>query len=232
MPIGFETFAANLAAVRARIAAACRAASRDPQTVALLPITKNQPAEVVSLVAQAGLTRVGENRVQEARAKREQGALSSLRWELVGHLQSNKAALAATLFDRVQSVDSVKLLDALDRAASAHDRVLPVLLQVNAGDDPAKHGCAIAEAPALVEAALARHHLRLEGLMTIAPLEGGSAAATRTFVALRECRDALAAQFGVPLAELSMGMTGDLEEAIRAGSTQIRIGTALFGPRA
>lgn len=230
MPLLYETFVENLAAVRAAIVEACAQSHRDPAEVSILPVTKNHPAEVVRFVQRAGLAAVGENRVQEAREKKSYLG-PAVRWELIGHLQSNKAALAASLFDRIQSVDSIKLLDRLDKAAGAAGWPLPILIQVNAGRDPAKNGCELAEAPRIVEHALGCQSLRVEGLMTIAPLDDDPDVALRTFAALRGCRDQLAGALGNPLHELSMGMTGDLCEAIREGSTQIRVGTALFGAR-
>ncbi len=228
-----DTFPAALAAVRAQIAAACTAAGRDPATVRLLPVTKNHPAEAVALAAAAGFEAVGENRVQEAVAKQADCAAQGVRvrWELIGHLQSNKAKLAARHFDRVQSVESAKLLDVLDREAAAAERVLPVLLQINAGNDPAKFGAEPIDASALLEHALGKRALRVEGLMTIAPLSDDPEVARRTFANLRTIRDQLVARFGVALPELSMGMTGDLAAAIAEGSTMIRVGTALFGER-
>jgi pyridoxal phosphate enzyme (YggS family) len=233
----FADFPARLAAVRARLAAACAAVGRDPAAVELLPVTKNHPAAAAEAVARAGLRAVGENRVQEGVAKRAACAASApaLAWELIGHLQSNKAALAAAHFDRVQSVDSEKLLRHLDRAAGELGKKLPVLLQINAGNDPAKFGADPADAPRLLEAALACKNLRVDGLMTVAPLGATpaetAAHAARTFVNLRELRDALVARHGVTLRELSMGMSGDLEAAVAAGSTLVRVGTALFGER-
>jgi len=227
--------AARAADLLARMAAACRAAGRSPAEVALLPVTKLHPPAAAEWVARFGLPAVGENRVQEAVAKRAAVA-APLRWELIGHLQSNKARLAAAQFDRVQSVDSEKLLWHLDRAAAGLGRRLPVLLQINAGADPAKTGAEPAAAPRLLEVALAQAHLRVDGLMTIAPLgatpEETAALAQRTFGRLREIRDTLAAATGAPLRELSMGMSGDFAAAIAAGSTLVRVGTALFGPRA
>lgn len=231
MSVPFAAFLSRLDELRSELAAVCHSAGRDPASVSILPVTKNHPAEAALWVAAAGLPAVGENRVQEARAKKAEAARPGLRWELIGHLQSNKAALAAEVFDRVQSVDSIKLLERLERAAGAIARPLPILVQVNAGRDPAKFGCELEDAPALVEQALACPHLRLDGLMTIAPLDGDLAVARRCFAALRACRDGLASRFGVPLAELSMGMTGDWREAVLEGSTQIRVGTALFGVR-
>src|SRR5579863_9835520 len=227
----YESFRRRADALRARIAEACARAGRPATEVKLLAVTKSQPPQAVEWAARYGLPAVGENRVQEAVEKRSRTA-ASVAWELIGHLQSNKAKLAARHFERVQSVDSVKLLDVLDREAAALGRVLPILLQVNAGLDPAKSGAEPGEAPALLDAALERKNLRLEGLMTIAPLAGGPEAARRTFARLREIRDQLAPRAGARLAELSMGMSGDLEEAVAEGSTLVRIGTALFGSRA
>jgi len=232
-----EEFSARVDAIRARIAAACRQAGRDPAGVELMAVTKTHPPEAALLAAGKGLRSVGENRVQEGASKRAACAAAApgLRWELIGHLQSNKSRLAAENFDRIQSVDSVKLIRHLARAAAESNRVLAVLLQINAGQDPAKFGAETAEAPVLLEAALAEPALRVDGLMTIAPL-GATADETvelarRTFDALRTIRDELAARFGRPLPELSMGMTGDLEPAVAAGSTIVRVGTALFGAR-
>ena len=237
MFIDYETFRLRADTLLARIAEQCRAAGRNPQEVTLLPVTKTHPAAAADYAARYGLRGVGENRVQEAIEKRPQLAPASaaLRWELIGHLQSNKARLAAQHFDRIQSVDSEKLLNHLDRAAAELGKVLPVLLQINAGDDPAKFGADLADAPRLLESALAKPHLRIDGLMTIAPLgatpDETATHAARTFANLRTLRDDLAARFGVPLRELSMGMTGDLATAVAAGSTMVRVGTALYGAR-
>lgn len=237
MFIAYEEFARRADSLRARIAAACAPSGRDPATVQLLAVTKTHPAAAADYAARYGLRAVGENRVQEALEKRPQVAESSraLQWELIGHLQSNKSKLAAQHFDRVQSVDSEKLLNHLDRAAGELGKTLPILLQINAGDDPAKFGADLVDAPKLLEAALAKKSLRLDGLMTIAPLGATPAEqeehAKRTFTNLRTLRDDLAARFGKPLPELSMGMTGDLELAVACGSTIVRVGTALYGAR-
>jgi hypothetical protein len=228
--ITFEEFHRRADAVRARIAEACARAGRSPADVALLAVTKTHPAAAADYAARYGLAAVGENRVQEAAAKRPL-ATAAIRWELIGHLQSNKAALAVRVFDRIQSVDSERLLQQLDRVAAEAGRRLPILLEINAGDDPAKFGAAPADAPRLLEAALARPALAVEGLMTVAPLSPDPAVAARAFARLRELRDRLAADSGAPLRELSMGMSGDLAEAVAAGSTLVRVGTALFGER-
>jgi pyridoxal phosphate enzyme (YggS family) len=185
-------------------------------------------------VVRYGLPAVGENRVQEAIEKRAATA-GPLHWELIGHLQSNKARLATAHFDRIQSVDSEKLIQFLARAAADQGKVLPVLLQINAGNDPAKFGAEPADAPRLLDAALAQPSLRVDGFMTIAPLgptpDETHTHAQRTFANLRRIRDEQAARTGRPLRELSMGMSGDFAAAIAAGSTLIRVGTALFGSR-
>ncbi len=239
-------WAAGLAQVQARVAEACRSSGRVPGSVRLLPVTKTHPAAAVDFVVQAGLGAVGENRVQEAAAKQREllnaagagglatgaGSGGGLRWELIGHLQSNKARLAVQTFQRVQTVDSAKLAQRLDREAALYrPEGLAVLLQVNSGDDPGKEGCSVEAAPELLNALLACPHLRVEGLMAIAPLEQTTDSARRCFTRLRELRDDLAIRSGLPLAELSMGMSGDLEVAIAEGSTLIRVGSAIFGHR-
>ncbi len=230
MFIDFVTFRQRADALRDRIARACAAAGRPPDGVRLLPVTKTHPATAADYAFQCGFPAVGENRVQEGVEKRAL-APAGLHWELIGHLQSNKARLAVAHFDRIQSVDSPKLLALLDRAAGEAGRKLSVLLQINAGNDPAKFGADPAEAPRLLEAALALSHVHVDGLMTIAPLSPDPAVARRTFANLRVIRDDLAARFAFPLPELSMGMSGDLESAVAEGSTLVRVGTALYGPR-
>ncbi len=230
MFLSFEEFAARAGAVTARIADACRAAGRDPREIELMAVTKTHPPAAADYAARYGLRAIGESRVQEAVEKKTQTA-APVAWELIGHLQSNKVRLAAQHFDRIQSVDSEKLLVLLDRAAAGLGRVLPVLLEINAGADPQKFGAAPAAAPRLLEAALAAKNLRVDGLMTIAPLSADPDVARRAFAALRALRDGLAQKFSAPLPVLSMGMSGDLAAAIAEGSTLVRVGTALFGAR-
>ncbi len=230
MFLSYESFQQRADSVRTQIAAACKRAGRDPASVELLAVTKTYPAAAAEYAARYGLRAVGENRVQEAVEKQPQ-CTAKIQWELIGHLQSNKAKLAAAHFDRVQSVDSEKLLNQLDSAAATLGKTLPILIQINAGRDPAKFGAEIEDAPRLLAAALGKTHLRVDGLMTIAPLADDPAVAAGTFDTLRTLRDDLAARFGVPLRELSMGMSGDLELAVLAGSTQVRVGSALYGSR-
>lgn len=221
----------NLDKVECRISEACRSAGRTRSEVTLMAVCKRQPGEAVKAALEAGLTLFGENRVQEAVSKIPAFREHS-KWELIGHLQTNKARLAVEYFDRIQSVDSQKLISILARHALELDRArLPMLLQVNAGEDPAKSGCGVGEAPPLVESILQYPHLALDGLMTIAPLAQDISVAQRCFARLRELRDQLEAQFGLSLPVLSMGMSDDMDVAVREGSTLLRVGTAIFGAR-
>lgn len=222
-------FAANLEQIECRINAACRRSGRARHEVKLMAVTKTQAAEAAAMALRSGLTHIGENRVQEAAGKR--GSLAGY-WELIGPLQSNKARLALGCFDRIQTVDRAKLVQVLARLCEETGReALPVLMQVNVGEDPAKHGCSVEDAPQLLEAILETPQLRLDGLMTIGELTEDAARIRRTFARLRSLRDQLEERSGRKLPELSMGMTGDLELAIEEGSTLIRVGTALFGAR-
>lgn len=228
--IGFEEFCQNCDAVKERVAHACERAGRNPVSVGILPVTKTHPPELVEFASRRGFRAVGENRVQEALEKaRELSA--PIEWELIGHLQSNKVGVAVGAFSRIQSVDSPKLVRRLAGRAAECGIRQRILLQVNAGDDPAKHGVSCEEAPALLEAALGEDSLLVEGLMTIAPLSQEEQVVRRCFSRLRELAEALNRDFGVDLRELSMGMSGDLEWAVAEGSTLIRVGSALFGRR-
>jgi len=226
-----EVFLNSLSQVRARISRACETCDRSAEEVALLPVTKTWSAEAARMAFSAGFCSVGENRVMEALEKMEE-VTEEGNWELIGHLQSNKAKFIPNKFSRVQSVDSEKLLSRLDAAAANANCCLRVLLQVNAGKDPAKFGVFPEETDGFLEAALSCSNLKVEGFMTIAPFAPEDPTIARScFESLRELRDRLAGSFEVELPELSMGMSGDMEEAIRAGSTLVRVGSALFGER-
>jgi len=224
----------DVARVAASIEAACVKAGRDPKTVRLLAVTKQVPVEAIRQAADLGVSLFGENRVQEAREKVSQGAFSGSTLCLIGHLQTNKASLAARIFDEVHSVDSPRTAVALGKAATRYrEKPLPVLVEVNAGEDPAKYGVMPGEAKQLVQLVMETPGLALKGLMTIAPGYGDQEVARSAFRRLRKVRDELL-DAGIPedaLRELSMGMSGDYEIAIAEGSTIVRIGTALFGPR-
>ena len=228
--VTYDQFTGHCQAVLERMDQACQACGRSPSSVRLLPVTKTHPFEAAEYAHRFGLAAVGENRVQEAHVKRPQ-APAGLRWELIGHLQSNKAKQALQAFDVLQSVDSAELAARLGRIATELGLTREVYVQVNSGDDPAKFGCDLAEAPAVLEALLLHRSLKVIGLMAIAPLSDDQAVARRTFAELRRCRDDLETRFGVKLPELSMGMSGDLEIAIAEGSTCVRVGSALYGSR-
>ena len=225
-----KEFSHNLTLVREQLENACHQNRRDSSEITLLPVTKNWPIDAVKLCQNAGVERVGENRVQEAIGKMEQ--IKSVHFDLIGHLQSNKAKLAVGRFNCIQSVDSEKLLEKLAKIAGAKSLVQKILLQVNAGKDPAKFGISIEECKAVVEKALSFESVDVLGFMTIAPFDPeNNSTAQYAFEKLRKLRDNMAITFGKSFSELSMGMSGDLNEAIAAGSTMIRVGSALFGKR-
>ena len=228
--ITLAQFNANLFEINRRIMSACARCSREPSEVILLPVTKTHGVWAIEYAMHHGLSRVGENRIQEVKEKKPkiEGACT---WELIGHLQSNKVKDAVALLDRIQSVDSLKLIHRLDQQAELVSKKMPILLQCNAGDDPNKYGFKESQMHEALECALRMPNLRVDGVMTIAPLDDDAESAKRCFERLGSIRDRLEAEFEIPLPELSMGMTQDLESAIEAGSTMIRVGTALFGAR-
>ncbi len=228
--ISRDEFEQNLAAIQERIRVACERNQREISEVFLLPVTKNWPVAAVEYCRDAGIPRVGENRVQEAKSK--QNEISGVEWELIGHLQSNKVNQVMGKFARVQTVDSLKLIQKLQSAAEKLDLICPILLQVNAGEDPAKYGFNSGETSAALEEALGAANLKVDGLMTIAPYAPENPAVARAcFAKLQEIRDRLQDFHEVSLPELSMGMSDDLDSAIAQGSTMIRVGSALFGVR-
>jgi len=222
--------AANLEAVRQRIAQACARAGRDPAAVTLLAVTKSQPPEVVWAAAALGLSLFGENRVQEAKAKIPL-CPGRLRWHMIGHLQTNKARDAVQLFEMIQSVDSLHVAAELDKCAERFAKTLPVLLEVNVAGEASKFGYQperlLSELPALN----ALRRLELHGLMTMAPWTPEPEKVRPVFRRLRELKAQCEQVLGAPLPHLSMGMTSDFEVAIEEGATLVRIGTALFGER-
>ena len=223
--------AANLARVRERIAAAARAAGRDPSEVRLVAVSKTKPAAAVRRAWEAGQTIFGENYVQEARDKIAQVGPGPV-WHLIGHLQSNKARLAASLFAVVETVDRPKIARALDRHARELGKELGVLLQVNLSGEAQKSGCSPEEAEALAQEVAELPGLRLMGLMTIPPFFDQPGRARPYFARLRELAERLAPNLPPgSMDELSMGMSGDFEAAVAEGATLVRVGTAIFGAR-
>ena len=219
-----EEIRTNLADVEARIAGACARAGRKREDVQLIAVTKTFPAADVGAAIAAGVTHVGENKVQEARDKKPL-VTASARWHLIGHLQSNKAKDAVRLFDVIQTVDSIELAAKISRFAEAAGKTQEVLIQVNIGREEQKSGADPETVAALAREVAALPAIRVSGLMTIPP--AGEAEAMRPyFRELRQLRDALR------LDDVSMGMTDDFEVAIEEGSTIVRIGRAIFGSRA
>lgn len=218
----------RLAELRNALRDAAAAAGRPVPT--LVAVSKFQPAAAVAELADAGQRAFGENYVQEAQAKRAQLDRPDLEWHLIGHLQSNKAALAAELFDWVQSVDRPKLVDALAAAHPPGRAPLNVLLQVNIDHEAGKHGCAPEQVQALAARVAARPTLALRGLMAIPAPHADPALRRAAFARMKALFDALAAAHpGVDT--LSMGMSQDFALAVAEGATMVRIGTALFGSR-
>jgi hypothetical protein len=201
--------------------------------VTLIGVTKTVPPEIIREAVGLGLTELGENRVQEARAKQHLLGAQPVRWHLVGHLQSNKAKLAVELFDVIHAVDSVSLIQALERQANTLAKSVEVFVQVNVSGETAKFGCRPEEAASLAGAVSRGQRLKLAGLMTIPPLSDDPEAARPYFRRLRQLRDEVAPVCGVEPAalKLSMGMSQDFEVAIEEGADVIRIGTAIFGER-
>ena len=224
-----EEIAANLAGVRTRIEAACAGAGRDPETITLVVVTKFFPASDVRLLAELGVTDIGENRHQEAEAKAAECRDLDLRWHFIGGLQSNKAAAVASYADVVESVDRRKLVRRLNEGAHGRSDPVDCLIQVSLDEPDAegRSGAVPDDVPALADEIEAAGMLRLRGLMAVAPLG----------VDPREPYQRLAAihtEFASTRPEatwLSAGMSADLEEAVRAGATHVRIGTAILGSR-
>lgn len=228
-------------AVRARIAAACARVGRDPAAVRLIAVTKTFPVEVVRAGIEAGLTDFGENRVQELEEKA--GAIPGeigggpIRWHLIGSLQRNKAKRTVELADAFHALDSDRLAKELDKRARREGRVLPCFVQVNVSDEDTKSGFAPEDVDAFLDRLAGFQHLRVVGLMTLAaPVETDDELETvvrpqfRRLRALAETYDA-SANPHVSLSRLSMGMSGDYEVAVEEGATDVRVGSALFGPR-
>jgi len=224
--MSFAALPERLAQVRAEIARR-QNAGRWTHPVTIVAVTKGFGPEAVTAAAQAGLVDIGENRVQEALDKMDRVSAAGVRWHLIGHLQRNKAKLVPGRFALVQSVDSLDLAMELSKRASAP---LPVLLQVNVARESQKSGCAPEEAPGLARQIVGLGHLKLEGLMTIAPFTDDEDVQRRTFRSLRALRDTIK-EAGVWLPTLSMGMSADYATAVAEGATVIRLGTVLFGPR-
>ncbi len=229
-----STIVENIQWIRDRIAAAAASCNRSPDGITLLPISKTFPVDSISQAAAAGISRFGENRVQEAEKKiLHFRSLANLEWHLVGHLQSNKAKRAAELFDVIHSVDSIKLATRLSQACVEIGKVLSVLIQVDLGGEDTKFGAEPDSIADIVRVVSGLKGIRINGLMTIPPFFEDPDKSRPYFARLRDLRDTVESELPGCLGErhLSMGMSHDFEAAIREGSTMVRIGTAIFGTR-
>ncbi|WP_103062849.1 YggS family pyridoxal phosphate-dependent enzyme [Actinomyces qiguomingii] len=226
-----EDFRRNLAAVRARIDAAARASGRDPDQIRLLPVSKTVPEERLRAAYDAGITQMGENKVQEAKRKAANLADLGIHWALIGHLQTNKARDVAAFADEFQALDSLRLAEALDRRLQAAGRGLDVYVQVNSSGEASKFGLRPEQVADFLAALPAYSSLRVRGLMTLAAHTDDADRIRECFRIMRALRDAGLQAGTIGAGELSMGMSGDFELAIAAGSTCVRVGQAIFGAR-
>jgi pyridoxal phosphate enzyme (YggS family) len=223
-----DSLEANLRTVRQLITRSAELAGRDPVGVVLVAVTKTVPVERIREAISLGLTQLGENRVQEALPKIQEIGPADLDWHLIGHLQTNKIKFVEGHFRMVQSIDSAGLAEALDRRLESP---LDVLIEVNVAQEPQKTGALPSDLPAVSRAVHGARHLRLRGLMTVAPMVNDGEQVRPVFRELRSLRDATSQQLGMPLPVLSMGMTDDYPVAIEEGATMLRLGRALFGAR-
>jgi pyridoxal phosphate enzyme (YggS family) len=222
--------AENLESVRAGISESERKSGRPAGSVELIAVSKTHPPEVVRQAVEAGQLLFGENRVQEAKAKIPE-LPAKLRWHLIGHLQSNKIRQALPLFEMIQGVDSVELLNEIQRIAGDLGLFPRVLLQVNVAGESSKFGFSPQMLLSVVEQISRADRVQVEGLMAIPPLASGPENSRKYFVQLRQLRDRLEMEFRFPLPRLSMGMSGDYLIAVEEGATYVRVGTAIFGER-
>lgn len=225
-----ENVVQSLAAVRKRITAAAVAAGRAPDAARLVAVSKTVDEEHVRAAYEAGQRAFGENRVQELKRKAEHLPVDC-EWHLIGHLQQNKVRDAVRYATWIHSIDSVRLLQRVDRIAGEEGRHPFLLIQVNISAETTKHGMDLGSVRDVVEEALRCEHAECRGFMTMAPYGAAEDDLRTIFGAMRELRDACAAEFDRPLPELSMGMSGDYETAVAEGATLVRIGTAVFGAR-
>ena len=226
------SIAENIQEVRQRIAAAAEAAGRDPSEIILVGASKMNDAGACREAIAAGIDALGENRVQELLGKYEQNAYEGAPLHFIGHLQRNKVRQIVGKVVLIQSVGSLELLDEIEKCAAKQELVQDILLEVNIGGEESKSGFAPEDILPAADAALTRPHIRVQGLMTIPPVETEPGGNIPYFEKVRELYvDMNQKMFHNELKYLSMGMSGDFEEAIRAGATMVRVGTAIFGAR-
>jgi pyridoxal phosphate enzyme (YggS family) len=224
-----STIRENLSRVRERIERAAQKAGRDPKEIKLVAVSKTVEVARIKEAIEAGVSILGENYVQEAEKKIE--ALGKpVSWHFIGHLQSNKARYAVRLFDVIHSIDSIPLAEELNRRAEQPDRVIKVMIEVNLSKEATKFGTDEEKVLNLAKRIQSSKHLSLEGLMTMPPYFDSPEMSRPYYVALRELKERMTKE-GIPMKELSMGMSNDFEIAIEEGATYVRVGTAIFGPR-
>ena len=219
----------NLLRVKERIERAAQKAGRDPKEIKLVAVSKTVEVARIQEAIEAGVSILGENYVQEAQKKIE--ALGKpVPWHFIGHLQSNKARYAVRLFDVIHSIDSIPLAEELNRRVEQPDRVIKVMIEVNLSKEATKFGTDEERVLNLAKRIQSLKHLSLEGLMTMPPYYDSPEMSRPYYVALRELKERMTKE-GIPMKELSMGMSNDFEIAIEEGATYVRVGTAIFGPR-
>ncbi len=222
-----ERIKRNLDEVLQRIAAAAERAGRDPGDVTLVAVTKFHTLDELEILKSCGATVFGESRIQEAMTK--VGAIDGITWHLIGHLQTNKAKEAARMFEFIHSIDSLRLAEELDRRCANENKVMPICLETNISGEETKWGFTPSKLEEEIEQIEALPHLRLEGLMTMAPFVDDPETVRHVFRGLRELRDRINESGKAQLQHLSMGMTQDYEVAVEEGATMVRIGSAIFG---
>ena len=221
------SFSSNLDSIRQRIDAACARVGRDSNSVTLLAVSKGQPPEAIREAADDGLILFGENKVQEAKAKIPL-CPGKLRWQMIGHLQSNKCRDAVHFFEMIQSVDSVSLAQEINKHANNAAKTMPILLEVNVAAESSKFGYKPDQLLAELNQINGLPRIEIHGLMTIAPWTAEPEKVRPVFRRLRELKTECEQILGAPLPQLSMGMSGDFEIAIQEGATIVRIGSALW----
>jgi len=220
----------NLSQVRERMERAATRTGRDPGEIRLIAVSKTVPVERIKEAIAAGTMIFGENYVQEARHKIEEIGRTGIQWHFIGHLQTNKAKYAVKLFDLIHSVDSIKVARALDTRAAAEGKVMDCLIEANISQEESKFGITSEHTLTLAQEMTKLKNISLKGLMTMPPYFDDPESSRPYFIALRQLKEAIARD-GIPLSELSMGMTTDFEVAIEEGATIVRVGRAIFGER-
>lgn len=222
--------ARDLEELNSRVAAACRNAGRSADEITIIGVTKTHPSSLIREAVEAGISNIGENRIQEAEPKiRELSGIA--RWHMIGHLQTNKVKKAVELFDVIQSVDSLRLAEEIDKRAGELGKKIECFIEVNSSGEAAKSGVTPSGAIDLVRQVHALQNIKLAGLMTVGPLTDNETEIRRAFVLCRNLFGEGKAIVGAQFCNLSMGMSDDFELAIAEGSTMIRIGSLLFGRR-